>query len=127
MSQFTKPFIGELISKNKWKVYKEFEYHVGQYPSEEIIKVPVGFITNFASVPRIFWFIISPIDEHGKAAVIHDFCYYIGYNASKKRCDDIFREALQVLKCSKWKIFFMYWSVRIFGYNTWLKKRRFQK
>jgi hypothetical protein len=122
MSQFTKPFIGKLIGKNKWEVYEEFEYHVASYPSEEVIKVPEGFITNFVSVPRIFWPIISPIDEYGKAAVIHDYLYDKAIY-SKKRSDDIFREAMNILNVKQWKIFCIYWSVRIFGWWSWWKCR----
>lgn len=123
MSQFTSPFVGELIGKNLWKVYEKFEYHVGSYPSEEVIVVPKGVITNFASVPRIFWSIISPIDEHGKAAVVHDFLYSVGCY-SKKRSDEIFREALQVLNVRPWKVFCMFWAVRLFGWFTWINARR---
>lgn len=123
MSQFTKPFIGELVGRNLWKVYEEFEYHVGSYPSDEIIVVPKGFITNFASVPRIFWSLISPIDEHGKAAVIHDYCYCVG-SYSRKRSDKIFREGLQVLNVKPWKVFCMYWAVRLFAWFAWFNARR---
>jgi hypothetical protein len=125
MSQFTKPFIGELIGENLWKVYEPFEYHVGEYPSDEIVSVPVGFVTNFASVPRIFWTLISPVDKHGKAAVVHDYLYKIGY-VTQKRCDKIFREALIVLNTPSWKVFCMYWSVRLFGWYRWNELRRSQ-
>ena len=120
MSSFTTPFVGELIGPNLWKVKEPFEYHVGQYPSDEIIKVPVGFVTNFASVPRIFWVIISPVDDHGKAAVTHDYCYSMHYH-SRKRSDEIFKEALEVLGVKKWKVFCMYWAVRLFGSPNWVK------
>jgi hypothetical protein len=122
MSQFTEPLIAELIGKNLWKVYKEFDYHVGSYPSNEVIKVPAGFITNFASVPRWLWPVISPIDDHGKAAVVHDYCYEVRY-ASKKRCDDIFHEALLVLGVSEYKAALMYWSVRWLAWWHWFKCR----
>ena len=127
MSRFTEPLITELIGKNLWKVYSEFEYHVGSYPSEEVIKVPKGKVTDFASVPRMLWWIISPIDRHAKAAVVHDYCYGIQYD-TKKRCDDIFREGMEVLNVKPWKIFCMYWSVRLFGWLSWYKaKRRYNK
>jgi len=123
MSQFTKPFIGELVGHNLWKVHEPFEYHVGCYPSNEIIKVPVGFVTNFASVPRIFWPFIYPVDTHAKSAVIHDFCYYTSYH-SKKHSDFIFKEALTVLQIEPWKIFVMYWSVRLFGHCAWNRHKK---
>ena len=122
MSQFTTPFVGELIGRNLWSVKESFEYHVGEYPSKEIIKVPIGFRTDFASIPRIFWMIISPIDKHGKAAVIHDYCYSEGLY-SRKKCDRIFLEAMTVLKVNKIKRLIMYYNVRIFGYYAWVKRR----
>ena len=118
MSQFTDPLVVELVDKNLWKLASSFEYHVGKYPSDEVIEVPSGFVTNFASVPRILWWVISPIDKHAKAATVHDYCYFIHYD-SKERCDDIFAEAMKVLGVKKWKIFFMYWSVRLFAQSSW--------
>jgi hypothetical protein len=115
MKRFTQPLRAEFLGNNLWKTIDPFEYHVGKYPSDEIIIVPEGFITNFASVPRIFWPIISPIDNHAKAAILHDYCYFIGYKDSRKYCDDIFREAMIVLKVNKIKVFLMYWSVRLFS------------
>jgi hypothetical protein len=123
MSQFTQPFVGELIGKNKWRVYKPFEYHVGEYPSKTIIYIPIGFVTDFASVPRIFWPIISPIDEHGKAAVVHDYLYRTGLY-SKFKSDKIFLEAMEVLKVNKLKRYTMYYTVCVFGWYTWIRYRK---
>jgi hypothetical protein len=120
MSKFTTPLIVKLVGKNLWEVYEPFEYHVGSYPSDEIISVPAGTITNFASVPRIFWSIISPVDTHGKAAVLHDYSYEIHYD-SRKRCDKIFAEAMEVLGVEKYKIDIIYQMTRTFGWNTWRK------
>lgn len=123
MSQFTTPFVGELMGKNRWRVKEAFEYHVGTYPSNEIINVPIGFVTDFASVPRIFWSIISPVDEHGKAAVVHDYCYSTGIY-DKKRTDEIFLEAMKVLGVNKVKRNVMYLCVRTVGMYMWYKCRK---
>jgi len=125
MSQFTSNFKGELIGKNKWKNLEEFEYYLEE-SSDEVIAVPKGFITDFASVPRIFWAIISPIDKHAKAAVVHDYCYYDA-TYSRKESDLIFKEALKVLKVVPWKVEVMYIAVRIGGWNAWRKHRRREK
>lgn len=126
MSQFTSNFKGELLGKNKWKNLEQFEYYVDHLGSDEIIVVPVGFITDFASVPRIFWAIISPVDKHGKAAVIHDYCYYYA-TYDRKRSDEIFYEGLKVLEVEPWKAWCMYKSVRIGGMYAWMKHRRREK
>ena len=123
MSQFTTPFVGELVGKNLWRVREAFEYHVGSYPSEEIIKVPIGFRTDFASIPRIFWPFISPVDKHGKAAVVHDYCYAEGLY-SRKYCDEIFLEAMTVLSVNDTKKYIMYYFVRTFGWYSWYRCRR---
>jgi len=39
MSQFTTELVVEKIDNRYWKLLEGFEYHVGEYPSKEIIKV----------------------------------------------------------------------------------------
>ena len=119
MSQFTTPLVVELIGENLWRVYESFEYHVGSYPSNEIITVPKGFVTNFASAPRICWCIVSPVDGHGKAAVLHDYLYEIKYKNNRKYCDKIFLEALEVLKVNIIKRYLMFYAVRLVGWIYW--------
>ena len=122
MSSFTEPLIVELIGKNKWSVYKEFTYIREPYPNGAKIIVPERFITDFASVPRIFWAFISPVDTHGKAAVLHDYLYREEVYP-RHICDEIFREAMIATGVPKWKVFLIYWNVRIFGFFVWLKRK----
>jgi len=124
LSQFTTNFKGELIGKNIWRNLEQFEYHVGSYPSKEIIIVPVDYITDFASVPRIFWAIISPIDRHAKAAVIHDYLYDYPEYYSRKEIDNIFLEGLNVLNIKPWKKHCLFYGVRLFSWYRWWELRR---
>lgn len=39
------------------------------------IEVPAGFMSDGASVPRIFWNLFSPFGDYFGAALIHDFLY----------------------------------------------------
>lgn len=39
------------------------------------IEIPSGFITDYASVPRLFWSWIPPWGEYGPAAILHDYLY----------------------------------------------------
>ena len=126
MSQFTTRLIVEPIGEKTWKLIEGFEYHVGIYPSDDIIKVPADFITDFASVPRIFWPILPPTGSYGKAAVIHDYCYTTALYPRSK-CDKIFLEAMEVLKVKKWKRKSMYWAVNLFGILAWRKHRKRDK
>lgn len=123
MSQFTTNFKGELIGKNIWKNLEKFEYHVGEYPSKEIITVPIDYITDFASVPRLFWSIISPIDRHAKAAVVHDYLYDVRCY-TRKRSDEIFLECLNVLNIKPWKKYCLFYGVRLFSWYRWWQLRK---
>jgi hypothetical protein len=128
VSTFTTPLQLEFTGKGrrKFTLLSSFEYHIGEYPAtdqEDIISVPEGFRTDFASVPRIFWPIVSPIDEYAKAAVLHDWLYNQG-EFSRKKCDDIFDEAMKVLNTPKWKRIVVYYAVRWFAMFAWNNARK---
>ena len=126
MSSFTTPLVVTTTPNGRyWHLIEEFEYHIGSLPSDEIIKVPAGFKTDFTSVPKILWPIISPYGIQGKAAVIHDYCYATGY-VSQKRSDEIFLEGMKVLGVSKWRRYSLFWALRLGGSFAWRshKKRR---
>lgn len=81
---------------------------------DEII-VPAGFIYDGASVPRIFTAILPNSGErYDRAACLHDFLYATRM-FDRKKCDEIFLEAMKFDKVAKWKAWAMYQSVRLFG------------
>lgn len=122
MSTFTTPLDLRIIGKWRFKILFPFEYHIGEYPSTEIIRVPEGFETDLVSIPRVFWPILSPLDEYVKAAVVHDWLYKTG-QYSKSRSDYIFKEAMEVLNTPKWKVNCLFIAVYLFGFYAWYKHR----
>ena len=92
----------------------EFEYHVGGYPSNTVICVPAGTVTDLASVPRLLWAIFPPHGRWAKAAIIHDYLYDRAIG-SKMDADRTFLEAMTVLGVSRISRAVMYWAVRWFG------------
>lgn len=124
MSSFTTPLIVEALpGGRRWKLTEPFEYHVGEYPSEFVLRVPEGFTTDFASVPRIFWALISPYGKAGKAAVVHDYLYHlnrVGLEVvTRKQADGIFLQAMGVLGVAAWRKYPMYLAVRLFAGSGW--------
>lgn len=119
MSKFTDLLVvSPLPDGKRWIIRKEFGYDVGQEGSGDTINVPIGFITDFASVPRLFWSVFPKWGKHGNAAVIHDYLYWT-QKRNKKESDKIFLEAMAVLKVPKWKRYCMYWAVKYFGGWAW--------
>ena len=123
MSSFTEPLVVKKIDEYKWMTFREFEYHVGSEDSNEVIKVPIGFITDFATVPRLFWIVLPPDGKYTQAAVLHDYLYYIGVY-DRKKSDLIFLEAMGVLEVPDWKKYLMYYGVRVWSWISWNRKRK---
>lgn len=90
------------------------------YVSEKFgqIVVPEGFVTDFASVPRI-GLIYNFLGNRGNyAATVHDFLYS-KHNMQRKSADLIFLEALEVEGIPLYYRYPMYWGVKVFGSLFW--------
>ena len=115
MSTFTKPLIvSPLTDGRRWRLVEPFEYHVGQYPSDDVVLVPQGYVTDFASIPRIFWRILPPWGKYGKAAVVHDYLCDSKDRPSPE-VHRIFYEAMGSLGVAPWKRRVMWAAVRCCG------------
>ena len=78
------------------------------------VEVPVGFVTDFASVPRAFWRLIPPWGRYSPAAVVHDYLY--GQDDwPKAEADRAFLDLMRQVGVPRWKRTMMYWAVRWFG------------
>jgi hypothetical protein len=97
-----------------WQVLAPFEFHVGSYPSASVISVPIDFVTDLASVPRLLWWWLPPHGRYAKAAIIHDYLYdnAIGTRAY---ADKVFLEAMEVLGVPRITRTIMYCAARLFG------------
>lgn len=83
------------------------------------VKVPKGFISDGASIPRAFWSIIGhPFGPALEGAVIHDYLYFKGL-LTRKECDKLFLEAMKELKVFGPKRWIMYQAVRKFAWLGW--------
>lgn len=118
MSSFTTDPRLDFIGNYRFRLAEPFEYHVGEYPSEEVITVPVGFETDFASVPRLLWSILPPHGKWAKAAIVHDYLY-VNAICSKAYADGVFYEAMGVLGVPQMKRKAMYLAVRLFGRGSY--------
>jgi hypothetical protein len=126
MSRFTNVLEVSPLSDGKtWITRAPFGYDVGQEDSKDKINVPIRFMTDFASVPGPFTSFLPHWGKYGNAAVIHDFLYWEQIR-DRKKADDIFLEAMEVLGVSWFVRNLMYRMVRWFGGMAWKgnKKRK---
>ena len=121
MSSFTKELIATPLDDGKtWVIREEFKYDIGAKDSGDSVVVPVGFVTDFASIPKIFWSILPNWGPYGKAAIIHDYLYF-SHNRTKDEADNIFLEGMLVLGVPPWKANIIYQSVHFFGESSYKK------
>jgi hypothetical protein len=115
MSSFTDTLLVEPTADGtKWIIKREFDYHVGHEDSGDIIHIPEGMITDFASIPRVLWSILPPFGRYSQAAVVHDLLCDTRSRPSKET-HDMFLEMMTVLGVSRWKKYPMYYGVKYGG------------
>ena len=100
----------------------------------ETIKVPTGFVTDLASVPRALWWAIAPFDV-ARAAIIHDLLYKSIrqyrwkmkdkedkelIKQAKIASDKVFKLAMEDAdpKIAGWKIYSSWKAVDLFGNSS---------
>ena len=119
MSRFTEPLVVTPLPDGKtWIILNDFSYEIGEEGSGNIINVPIGTYTDFASIPRTLWAVFPRWGKYGNAAVIHDWMYW-DQSRSRKEADDIFLEGMEVLQVPAWKRRAIYSAVRTFGRIAW--------
>ena len=102
----------------RWRLMRTLTYRVNSGRGQLSISVPRGFITDFASIPRVFWRVILPTGRHREAAVVHDYLYAVG-DRHKAVADAIFLEAMTVLGVPRWRRWVMFFAVLFFGGKAW--------
>jgi hypothetical protein len=89
-------------NKWEWILLKDFIYEIGYKWSWDIIHIPAGFVFNWASIPRLFHIISTPMSSDTIIpALIHDYLYSTK-QFDLTTTDDLFYEVMVV--CWVWKI-----------------------
>lgn len=122
-----------LFSSRKWKLIKNWVF---TWEGVDYL-IPRGFIFDGASVPRIFWFILSPVGLLLIQGLIHDFGFKyncLRLNTRKKTL--VFEDAGQLFFDN---LFFKvgceinglpiingipWFMLRLFGHSAWNKHRK---
>ena len=123
MSRFTDALVvSPMADGNTWIVLRPFGYDVGEEGSGDTVEVEIGFTTDFASIPRMFWFVLPRWGKYGNAAVIHDWLYWVQIR-SRREADDIMLEAMGVLEVPAWQKCVIFWTVRLLGGISWRRNQ----
>lgn len=104
--------IDPVSDRPQWRLHEPLRFYSSTL--REIVVVPSGFETDFASVPRvpIAWLIAG--GTANDAAVVHDWLCVKGLYTSVIAAK-VFLEAMKDLGISFLRRTLMYWAVRLFG------------
>ena len=94
----------------------DFHFH----SSQGVVRVPKNFVSNGASIPRIFWNLLSPFGPYFKASICHDFGYSsLNDTFTRSQVDLYFLEGMKILGVGFFKRQTIYNAVKMFGWTCY--------
>lgn len=86
-----------------------------------VITVPMGYMTDLASVPRAFQAFVPKDGRILKAAVVHDYMYTTAMFGDKRIADNLLKEGMIRLGVKPWRRVIIYHLVKWFGRGNYPK------
>ncbi|MEN6605901.1 MAG: DUF1353 domain-containing protein [Bryobacteraceae bacterium] len=126
MPRFLTPLVVEYLDGRDWRLVEEFEF--ASEVLERIVRVPRGFITDFASIPRFLWPLLPPTGTYGKAAVVHDMLYRhpacVAPACTWEEANLTLYEGMVALGVGWLTRHAIFWGVQLGGWATWDRYRQ---
>lgn len=130
MSNFTNPVYFEstdifVNGKRVYRLSRDLIWEIGFKGSNNKILIPLGFLTDFLSIPFPFTEFVNNDGPYAAAGALHDHLYKEKI-FDRKKSDEQLYDALIALKCNKIIATLIWFSVRIFG-NKYYGKVRYKE
>jgi hypothetical protein len=118
MSRFLTPLQVQEVDEfaNLWKLLAPLRYQSDLLG--RVVEVPAGFVTDFASVPRLPFVFLAEGGKGDQAAVAHDWAYSTRF-VDRATADALLREALLATGYGQITAGAFYAAVRMFGQSHW--------
>lgn len=121
----------DALGRDYYRLLDDFKFYVGDKSDNVWVYLPRGFLSDGATVPRMFYWLVPPWGRHGEAAMVHDYlCEHLTlYHGTeliqidRATADSIFNEAMKVSQVNPFIRHLMYGAVRLYAWYT----RRFGK
>lgn len=99
---------------DNWILVEDFRYK----ENDVVTTIPKGFVTDFASIPRVFWSVINPTELGDAGPIKHDWKYRNGIG-TRAQADKAFLADMEDDGIGWWKRKTAYGMVRAFGWGSW--------
>lgn len=114
MKRITDQPLVRYLGGDLWRLEEQFTYHVGSDDSTDVIVIPVGFETDFASIPKFLQGWYPKAGPYLPAAIVHDYLC-VTKTRSSQAAAAIFLEAMEVLKIPRLRRYAFFYAVLWFG------------
>jgi hypothetical protein len=88
------------------------------------VTVPVNFVTDFASIPRILWSLLPKWDGYGLPSVVHDYLYWERKGRTRRNVDQLMLSAMKDQHVEAFRRCLIYTALRLFGGCAWSKNAK---
>ena len=105
---------------------KRIEWSPDPGQSSQPVVVPPGFVTDFASIPKIFWSLLPPDGTYTYAAIIHDFLYW-EQARSRKEADRVFLYVMEDFGVNSVVASSIHAAVRVGGRFAWTENSNLKR
>jgi hypothetical protein len=121
------PFLNAAIlsvcdESGKWMLVRPLHY---RSVAGELIIIPAGFLTDLASIPRAFHWLIPVNGKHRAPAILHDYLFVV-QDRPRADVDALFLEAMAGAGVRWTQRTAMYAAVRLGGWVPWQHNTRSQ-
>lgn len=129
-----------LTSSRKFMVFTSWQYTFNQGTDlAYTVMIPRGFVFDGASIPRLFWFVLSPVGLLLIPGLLHDYAYkydrleivnivkedwVVTNQFGRAHWDRMFRNVAIEVNGFKWINYIAWLSLVVFGWVAWNKHRR---
>jgi len=110
MAKFLNELVAEKMHSGNWKLHDTLNYTSDLIGN---VSVPQGFVTDFASVPRLPVAYVLFDGVADSSAVIHDYLRRENI-INRRTADNVFLEAMKAEGVPRWRRYPMYWAVSVF-------------
>jgi hypothetical protein len=102
-----------------WYLSRGIDWSPGPGQQLPSVSVPVGFVTDFASIPRALWVALPRDGDYVWAAVVHDYLYWY-QTTTKDIADDVLNAAMIDFKIPTADRLAIYEGVHLGGLSSWI-------
>lgn len=110
-------FLVDFAFGKYWMLWQPLTYSIKD--SGVSITVPAGFVTDLVSTPRAVWSLIPPTGRYQRAAIIHDWLYWM-QPCTRVQSDQIMVLAMEELGVDGVTRLAIYEALERFGDDAWL-------